>query len=114
MRGEVKNSNNEPMKLKKSGIQGRQAAVAAQAVSFPTRTTAKRVEVGKGGCEIGKWRSFSRLETASTRLFPPFSTQVVDFPRIAVVRVFREGKNSPRSHGGTEPRGAGTDMGKLN
>src|SRR5882757_4962723 len=54
------------------------------------------------GWEIEKWCSFSHLEAALTRLFPRFSTQVVDFPHLAMVRVFREGKNSPQSHGGTE------------
>src|SRR6266481_2440335 len=48
----------------------------------------KRVEVGKGGCEIGKWRSFSHLETVFSHLFPCFSTQVVDFPHLAHVRLF--------------------------
>src|SRR5260370_41631098 len=47
-------------------------------------------EVGKGGQEIGKWCSFSHLETAFSHLFPRFSTQVVDFPRICTVRLFWE------------------------
>jgi len=44
--------------------------------------------VGKGGQETGKWCSFSHFETALTRLFPHNSTQVVDFPHLAVVRLF--------------------------
>src|SRR6266478_4270582 len=60
-----------------------------KAGSFRTGTMGKRVEVGKGGQEIGKWRSFSHFETALTRLFPHVSTQVVDFPHLAMVRVFR-------------------------
>ena len=48
-------------------------------------------QLGNGGCEIGKWRSFSHLETALTRLFPLKSTQVVDFPRMWVLRLFSEG-----------------------
>ena len=87
----------------------------------------KRVEVGKGGCEIGKWRSFSHFETVFSHLFPCFSTQVVDFPRICTVRLFWEGAEDSRMSGrgmigrgiGRKPNGAwksfrtGT-MGKLN
>jgi hypothetical protein len=46
---------------------------------------------GGGGQETGKWCSFSHFETALTRLFPRFSTQVVDFPHLVVVRLFSEG-----------------------
>ena len=63
-------------------------APTAQAVSLPTRTKGKRVEVGKGGQEIGKWTGFSHFETALTHLFPHDSTQVVDFPRMYDVRTF--------------------------
>ena len=108
-----KASNNEPMKFTKSGIQGRQAAVVAQAVSFPTRTTAKRVEVGKGGCEIGKWCNFSHLETGLTRLFPHKSTQVVDFPHLTHVSIFWEERFHHRD---TEAQSQGklrTKVGRL-
>ena len=44
-------------------------------------------DVGKGGQKAGKWRSFSHLETGLTRLFPRFSTQVVDFPLLSRLRV---------------------------
>jgi hypothetical protein len=95
----VKNSNNEPMKLTKSrnrkpeaGAVARQAGGGGQkAGSFRTGTMGKRVEVGKGGQEIGKWRSFSHFETALTRLFPDNSTQVVDCPHPAMGRLFSEG-----------------------
>jgi|SRR5882672_5649503 len=48
-------------------------------------------DVGKGGQKAGKWRSFSHLETGLTRLFPRFSTQVVDFPLLSRLRVERGG-----------------------
>ena len=48
----------------------------------------KLAQVGKGGQEMGKWRSFSHFETAFSHLFPCFSTQVVDFPRMTVVSIF--------------------------
>jgi hypothetical protein len=53
------------------------------------------------GQEVGKWRSFSHFETALAHLFPPFSTQVVDFPRIEHVRLFWEGHEIGFSHGWT-------------
>ena len=66
----------------------------------------KRAEVGKGDLEIGKsWNiyrlatGFSHFETALTRLFPHKSTQVVDFPHLAMVRVFREAMNWPQKRG---------------
>jgi hypothetical protein len=79
--------NKEPMKLTKSRIR------RPEAVSFRTGTMEKRAEVGKGGQETGKWRSFSHFETALTRLFPRFSTQVVDFPRIEHVSQAELGTN---------------------
>jgi hypothetical protein len=48
-------------------------------------------DVGKGGQKVGKWSGFSHLETTLTRLFPHILTQVVDFPRMYVVRVFSGG-----------------------
>src|SRR5882724_4577746 len=50
----------------------------------------KEGKVGKGGKKVRKWTNFSRFETALTRLFPQVSTQVVDFPHLGVVRVFRK------------------------
>ena len=99
MRRGVKNLNNEPMKLTKSrtrkpeaGAVARQAGGGGQkAGSLRTVTMGKRVEVGKGGQEIGKWRSFSHFETALTRLFPLVSTQVVDFQHLAMVSIFCDG-----------------------
>jgi len=52
------------------------------------RWVGRRVNLGKGGQMVGKWCSFSHLETALTRLFPHNSTQVVDFPHICTVRLF--------------------------
>ena len=59
------------------------------------------VQPGGSGQEVGKWRSFSHFETALAHLFPPFSTQVVDFPRIEHVRLFWEGHEIGFSHGWT-------------
>ena len=85
----MKNSNNEPMKLTKSRIREPEAvAVARQAGEDVKNRAEKRVEVGKGGCEIGKWRSFSHFETVFSHLFPHNSTQVVDFPHLGVVSIF--------------------------
>ena len=47
-------------------------------------------EVGKGGWEIGKKWNFYHLAAVLTRLFPQLSTQVIDFPHLAMVRLFRE------------------------
>ena len=133
----MKNSNNEPMKLMKSRIREPEAVadgcqadanlLRSEAIGGGAGTMEKRVEVGKGGCEIGKWCSFSHLETAFSHLFPHKSTQVVDFPHLAMVRLFWEGAEDSRMSGrgmigsgiGRKPNGAwksfrtGT-MGKLN
>ena len=61
---------------------GRATGVGGQKV------VSKRVDVGKGGPEIGKWTGFSHFETALTHLFPLDSTQVVDFPLLSRLRVF--------------------------
>ena len=96
----MKNSNNEPMKLTKSRIREPEAvAVARQAGEDVKNRAEKRVEVGKGGCEIGKWRSFSHLETVFSHLFPHKSMQVVDFPHLAHVRLFWEGAEDSRMSG---------------
>ena len=109
----MQNSNNEPMQLTKSRILEPEVVAAGPEASgagpkagiFRTGTTAKRVEVGKGGCEIGKRHSFSHLETGFSHLFPHKSTQVVDFPRLSVVRVFSKDENSPPRRRDAEPRG---------
>jgi len=51
----------------------------------------ERVQQGKGGEEAVKLSGFSHFETALTRLFPHKSTQVVDFPHLAHVRLFSGG-----------------------
>jgi hypothetical protein len=97
--------------------------VAGPEAGAPTKTR----EAGGGGkrrygsgaftClrdqEIGKWCSFSHLETALTRLFPHKSTQVVDFPHLGYVRHFldanfaneRELGKTKQNHRGTRHRG---------
>ena len=76
--------------------------------SFRTRTMGKRVDVGKGGLEMGKWTGFSHFETALTRLFQHDSTQVVDFPHLAHVRLFWGGAEDSRMSGrGMNGRGIG-------
>ncbi len=62
------------------------------------RWVGKRAFPTLSGQEIGKWCSFSHLETALTRLFPHNSTQVVDFPRMYDVRLFWGGPEMV-SHG---------------
>ena len=80
------------MKPTKSRIREPEAVAAGLEAGEDVKNRAeKRVKVGKGGCEIGKWRSFSHLETAFSHLFPCFSTQVVDFPHLSAVRLFSEG-----------------------
>jgi len=51
--------------------------------------------------EIGKWSSFSHLETGLTRLFPQYSTQVVDFPHLGYVGLFWEVMNLVLATNGT-------------
>jgi len=80
----MKNMNNEPMKLLKSGTETN-AGIAGQ------KRVGMRVNLGKGGQVVGKWTGFSHIEPASTRLFPHNSTQVVDFPRMYAARVFLRG-----------------------
>jgi hypothetical protein len=58
--------------------------------TFRTGTMGKRVEVGKGGQKLAKRTGFSHFQTASTRLFPRDSTQVVDFPHLVMVGLFWE------------------------
>jgi hypothetical protein len=85
------NSANKQQQPMKPRTETKAVATGRKAGSFPTGTMGKPFEVGKGGCETGKWCSFSHLETALTRLFPHDSTQVVDFPRMAMVRLFSDG-----------------------
>ena len=64
--------------------------------------------------EIGKWCSFSHLETALTRLFPHKSTQVVDFPHLGYVRLFREGVNNRRGAGTQRQAKLASKVGRVN
>jgi hypothetical protein len=68
-----------------------QPRVQREAGGGGKRWVEKWVQLGKDGQEIGKWCSFSHLETAFTRLGPDNSTQVVDFPHLAHVRLFWDG-----------------------
>jgi hypothetical protein len=70
----MKNMNNEPMKLLKPGTETK-AGIAGQ------RWVGKRARPGKGGKAVGKRTGFSHL-------FPDYSTQVVDFPHLTMVRHF--------------------------
>src|SRR5258708_36497522 len=72
------------------------------------------VNLGKGGCEIGKWCSFSHFETALTRLFPHKSTQVVDFPHLAMVSIFWEEGFHRRGAETQRQAEMGTKVGRLN
>ena len=64
------------------------------------RRAEKRVKLGKGGRVVGKWCNFSHMEPASTHLFPHNSTQVVDFPRMYVVSIFRGRANTAEFQAG--------------
>ena len=147
MRKGLKNSNNESMKLTKSGIDGMRASVvplgrAGYDTDFPgTKSLAVRCRfatlrnrgriMGGGGKrrvgtwgftaisgrEIGKWCSFSHLETALTRLSPDKFTQVVDFPHLAMVRHFLDANfTNERELEKAKQRQAelGTKVGRLN
>jgi len=93
-RGRVNREPREPRetissKRRAKAIPARRSYLV-KAVGGGKRWVGKRVNLGKGGCEIGKWRSFSHLKTGLTRLFPRFSTQVVDFPHLAHLSIFWE------------------------
>ena len=79
----MKKMNNESKKLMKPETET-EAGDAGQ------RWVGKRVELGKGGQVAGKWTGLAHIATASTRLGPDNSTQVVDFPHLSVVRLFWE------------------------
>jgi hypothetical protein len=66
------------------------AGCGQQAGGGGKRWVGKRVDLGKGGQVAGKWTGFSHIAPASTRLGPDNSTQVVDFPHKATVRLFGE------------------------
>ncbi len=75
------------------------------------RRYANRAFTGLSGREVGKATDFDRLATALTRLFPHDSTQVVDFPHLAVVRRFWDGPEIGFGHGwNTEGARMGTDL----
>ena len=70
------------------------------------RCRKRRVEVGKGGREVGKQTGFSHFATGFAHLFPDDSMQVVAFPHLACVRLFRESEDSPQRHRDAETSGA--------
>ena len=79
------------------------------------RRVGRRASHTIGGQGVGKWTGFSHIETALIRLFPHKSTQVVDFPHLAHVRLFweegfhRRGAETQRRRGKRrwEPRWGG-------
>ena len=75
----------------RKGLEIPAAECGQEAGGSGKRWVGRRVNLGKGGQEIGKQTGFSHLETGSTRLFPLVSTQVVDFPHLRAVRLFWEG-----------------------
>ena len=98
----------------RKGLEIPAAVCGQEAGGSGKRWVVRRVNLGKGGCEIEKWRSFSHLETGFSRLFPHKSTQVVDFPRMAMVSIFWEGVENSRISGrGMIGRGMGPS-GRLN
>ena len=68
----------------------RPPAAGRKAVAAGRSLVGKRVKLGKGGQEAGKWTGFAHIAPASTRLGPDNSTQVVDFPHLAHVSLFWE------------------------
>ncbi len=63
----------------KIGIKGLKAGGVGK------RWVGKRVSGGRCGHGVEEWTSFTHIATASTRLSPDNSTQVVDFPHLAMV-----------------------------
>jgi len=119
----MKNSNNEPMKLMKPGMENeaaRASVVPSGRTNFGTdfpgtlclanfrcpfatlpngdgdaggsgkRWVGRRGFTALSGWEVGKAWNFYRLATGFSRVFPHKSTQVVDFPHLAMAGVFRE------------------------
>jgi len=89
----MKNMNNEPMKLLKPGAE-------TEAVAAGQRWVGKRAHPGKGGKAVGKRTGFSHL-------FPDYSTQVVDFPHLSSVRAFLKDKKKRNQDRGMIARGIG-------
>ena len=81
---------------------GREPEAGASGKRWAGRST----EVGKGGQEVGKQTGFSHFATGFSHLFPDDSMQVVDFPHLACVRLFREGEDSPQRRRDAETSGA--------
>ena len=122
--GSHKNSNNEPMKLVKPGIQpaktlndgwtpmdtavGRELNREQRLGGYGKKRLGRRGFAGLSGWEVGKAPGFyrlatgcSHLETALNRLFPHKSTQVVDFPHLADAGLFWEGPEIVLATAGT-------------
>src|SRR6266404_1536983 len=78
----------------RKGLEIPAAECGQEAGGSGKRWTGNWVNLGKGGQEVGKWCCFSHFETVFSHLFPRFSTQVVDFPRMTVVSIFWEGTNN--------------------
>ena len=77
------------------------------------RRAGKRRDTALSGREVVKWTGSSHLETALTRLGPDKSTQVVDFPHLAMVRFFREGTKNHRDTKAQRQAKLASMMGRL-
>jgi hypothetical protein len=75
--------------------------------------TERRSQPGKGGQAVRKWSDFVRLGTGSTRLFPHNSTQVVDFPHLAHVRLFGEAMKRVATDGTPVLRSSTAEGGRI-
>ena|SRR5882724_12628992 len=65
------------------------------------------------GWEIEEWCGFSHLEIAFSHLFPGFSTQVVDFPRMAHLSIFWEERFHHRDTEAQSQKELETKVGRL-
>jgi hypothetical protein len=59
-----------------------------EAISFGKRRYVNRAFTALCGCRVGKFTGCYRIVVRCYRVFPHNSTQVVDFPRLAVVNIF--------------------------
>ena len=82
----MKNSNKEPMKLTKSRIREPEAGAAGcEAGGSGQRRVGTWVRPGLSGQEVGKRPGFAHIARTFSHLGPDNSTQVVDFPHLAMV-----------------------------
>jgi hypothetical protein len=73
----------------KEGVPGQsKSEIIEPRMKHESNKDGTKLECWSMGVMAEKWTGFSRIETALTRLFPHKSTQVVDFPRMAMVSIF--------------------------